>query len=268
MTETSHEAAHHLVNWVTLLSDLFAPSAFSEFLIRWETTIFSATIIGLISFFFIAVSRKLAVKPGRLQVVAESLVTGLDDLVTGILGPGGRAYTPFVGSLFLYILALNLFGVFPLQNSPTAYITTTAPLAIAVFLYVQWVGIRTNGPLGYLYHMAGSPNDVFGWFLVPLNLPLHILGEFVKPISLMFRLFGNIMAGHLLLAVFASFGVKILASFHIPAGVPLHFPFLFLEILIGTVQAFVFALLSTVYIGMMLPHGGESRGSAIESVSH
>jgi F-type H+-transporting ATPase subunit a len=81
----------------------------------------------------------------------------------------------------------------------------------------------------------------------------------------MFRLFGNIMAGHILVAVFLGLGVQMMVSFKIPVGAPLHFPFLFLEILVGTIQAFVFALLSTVYIGMMLPHEHEEATTVIAS---
>ena len=170
------------------------------------------------------------------------------------MGPRGRAYTPFVGSLFLYIVITNLYGLFPLQNSSTGYLTTTAPLAICVFVYVQATAIMQNGFLGYLYHLAGSPKSVAEWIFVPLNFPLHLMGEFTKPISLMFRLYGNVMAGHILVAVFLQLGIQLMKPLHVPVGAPLHLPFLFLEILVGLIQAFVFALLSTVYISVMLPH--------------
>jgi F-type H+-transporting ATPase subunit a len=78
----------------------------------------------------------------------------------------------------------------------------------------------------------------------------------------MFRLYGNIMAGHILVAVFLGLGLGMLKGLHVPFGVPLHFPFLFLEILVGTIQAFVFALLTTVYIAMMLPHDDHSHEEA------
>ena len=134
------------------------------------------------------------------------------------------------------------------------FLTTTAPLAVCVFVYVQWTGIAKNGLFGYLHHLCGSPRDIFGWLVAPMMFPLHVLGEFIKPLSLSFRLYGNIMAGHILLAVFMGMGIAMLKPFHIPAGVPLHFPFLFLELLVGAIQSLVFALLSTIYIAMMLPH--------------
>ncbi len=244
----------HVANWVGLLAEMFPRSPVSEFLEKREAAIFSFLVTALIAFFAVRISRKLEMVPGRVQAAAEQVIETIDGLVCGIMGPRGRAYTPFVGALFLYILVTNLYGLVPLQNSSTAYLTTTAPLAISVFFYVQAVAMAKNGFFGYLYHLAGNPKSVAEWIFVPLNFPLHLMGEFTKPISLMFRLYGNVMAGHILVAVFLQLGIGIMKSVHIPVGVPLHLPFLFLEILIGVIQAFVFALLSTVYISVMLPH--------------
>lgn len=248
-----------VLNWVRLLAEATAPSTFSNFLMQWEKTIFSFIVVFLISFLAMVVSKHLKLIPGRSQTITEFLICGLDDMVCGVLGPQGRAYTPFLGSLFIYILTANIFGLIPLQSSSMAFFTTTVPLAICVFLYVQWVGITRNGFLGYLYHLCGSPKDFFGWAMVVLQLPLHIFSELIKPLTLSVRLYGNIMAGHILLAVIMMLGVQMLKPLHIPAGVPLHFPFLFLEILVGLVQAFVFTLLPTIYIAMMLPHGEEDH---------
>ena len=248
------EHGPEVLNWIHLIAEATAPSPVSEFLLRWEKAIFSGIVISLISFVAISLSRNIQLVPGRLQSLFEMLISGLDDIVQGVMGPRGRKYTPFVGSLFIYIFTSNLLGLIPLQNSIMGFLTTVAPIALCVFFYVQWIGITQNGLLGYLHHLAGSPSDIFGWLLVPLMLPLHVLGEFIKPLSLSFRLYGNIMAGHLLLAVFMGMGIAMLKPLHIPAGVPIHFPFLFLELLIGVIQAFVFTLLSTIYIAMMLPH--------------
>lgn len=255
--EVAHEAAHsgppHIANWVSLLAQAMGGEA-ADFLHRREKVIYAVIVSLLIGLFAVGTAKKKSLIPGKQQVLLEEIVLMLDGLVTGVLGPQGRKYTPFVGSLFIYILVSNWFGLVPLQNSATAYLTTTAPLALAVFAYVQWIGITRNGIKGYLYHMMGSPKELFGYILVPLNFPLHILGEFSKPVSLMFRLYGNVMAGHILVAVFMGLGIQILKPLHIPFGIPLHFPFLFLEILVGVIQAFVFSLLTTVYIAMMLPH--------------
>jgi len=100
--------------------------------------------------------------------------------------------------------------------------------------------------------MAGSPGDVVTWCMVPLMFPLHVIGELAKPLSLSLRLFGNITGEDVLIAVFVGLGVSIL-SFS-PVGIPLQLPFYFLGLILSTVQALVFALLSTIYILLMLPH--------------
>lgn len=269
LTETArsgHSNGFHLSNWIGLLAQSLHPSPVSDFLERWEKTIYSFLVVGLISFFAITVSRKRGQIPTRLRILVEQIVLGLDGLVCGVLGKQGRAYTPFIGTLFIYILVSNLVGLIPLQNSTMSFLTTTVPIAISVFLYVQWIGIVKNGLGGYLYHLAGSPKEIFGYALVPLNLPLHVLGEFIKPLSLSFRLYGNVMAGHILLGVFVMLGIQALAPLHVPVGIPFHIPFLFLEIMVGLIQAFVFTLLSTVYIAMMLPH--EEHGEAHAEAAH
>jgi F-type H+-transporting ATPase subunit a len=119
---------------------------------------------------------------------------------------------------------------------------------------VQWIGIRKNGILGYLHHFAGQPRDALGWGAAILLFPLEIMGELIKPVSLSCRLFGNILGEDILLAVFVGLGVTTLAFVHSPIGLPLQLPFLFLSTLFGLIQGLVFALLSTVYIVMMLPH--------------
>lgn len=257
----SHAAHPEVLTWVGLLAKMLGPGPVSDALLKYEKVLFAAIIVSLLSFFVVRIaSRRTDGVPGRAQAFLEMLVSGLDDFVQSVMGPRGRRYTPFLGTLFIYILVSNLFGLIPLQNSIMGYLTTVVPIAISVFFYVQWTGISQNGLLGYLHHLAGSPRDIFGWLLAPLMMPLHVMGEFIKPLSLSFRLYGNIMAGHVLLAVFMGLGIEMLKPLKIPAGIPLHFPFLFLEILVGLIQAFVFTLLSTIYISMMLPHEDEEHG--------
>jgi F-type H+-transporting ATPase subunit a len=214
-------------------------------------------------------------KPGRLQSACEALLGGLEGFVCGILGPQGKKYAPFLGTMFLYIWTMNLIGLFPLMKSNTANSitlpgpvplpvpTTTVALALIVFVYVQAVGIKNQGIAGYLDHMAGAPRDIFGWVMVPIMLPIHLIGELAKPFSLTFRLFCNIMGGHILVAVFI--GMAIGAAF-----IPFQAPFLIFEIATSTIQAFVFTLLSTVYIAMMLPHEDHSKehGHQAQQTAH
>lgn len=252
------EGEHHLANFVTLIADAVGGPT-GEFLHAYENLIFTVVTIGILASIFYFGSRRIALVPGRLQSACESIVEGLNEFVCGILGPQGRTYTPFLGTMFLYIWAMNLIGLIPLMKSNTANSitlpgpvplpvpTTTVALAIIVFFVVQGIGIKKQGIVGYLDHMAGSPRDAFGWVMAPLMFPIHLIGELAKPFSLTFRLFCNIMGGHILVAVFV--GMAIGAAF-----IPFQAPFLLFEIATSTIQAFVFTLLSTVYIAMMLPH--------------
>lgn len=231
----------------------------AKFLLEFKAPIFSAIVIGILCAIFLPISRRLTLIPGKYQNLVEWAIEGLDNFVKGVLGPDGRRFVPFLGTLFLYIYLQNILGLFPLMFSPTAVVNTTLAMSLIVFATVQIVAVRSHGPLGYLWHLAGEPRDVVGWAMSPLMLPLHIVGEVAKPISLALRLFGNMMGGESLLAVFMGFGVAILAFTNLPFGFPLHLPFLFLELLVTLVQALVFTLLSTIYISLVLPHSEEAH---------
>jgi F-type H+-transporting ATPase subunit a len=257
----THEDAHpELPNLVSLLFAALggeegqAPGWLS-ILYRFQD-VFFALLVALVIIAVVRLgTRRMTAVPGRLQAAVELFIDGFRGFIVGILGPGGERYVPFLGTLFLYIWFMNLFGLIPLMKSPTSVLSTTAALAVCVFLYVQWIGIRRLGPGRYLRHLAGDPRDVIGWTLVPLMLPLHIISEFAKPVSLSLRLFGNILGEDVLMAVFAGLGVAVLAFSKLPIGVPLHLPFMLLALLMSTVQALVFTLLSTIYIMQVLPHG-------------
>ncbi len=254
------EGLKELANFITLLNDFFHDIPFIHFLHQWENVVFSL-IAGLflvvVSFFAV---RKKTLIPGPLQNALEYAVESLENMVVGIIGPRGKAYVPFIGTLFLYILTQNLMGLIPGMKAPTSNLNTTIALAICVFFYVQGIGIRQNGIFGYIDHLMGSPRDIVGWIMVPLNFPLHILEEFIKPMSLSLRLFGNILGEDSLIAAFVGLGIMALSFIHSPIGLPLQLPFFLLSMLLGTIQALVFSLLTTIYISLMLPsstHGTE-----------
>ena len=256
-TQAAHgqaqEGLKELANWITLFNEYWHGSI-ARFLHHWENVVFSLTAaLFLIGLSFVAVRKKLLI-PTPLQNLIEFAVESLDNLVTGIIGPRGRAYVPFIGTLFLYILIQNFMGLVPGMKAPTSSLNTTVGLAICVFFYVQGVGIKENGITGYIDHFMGSPRDPVGWMMVPLNLPLHILEEFIKPMSLSLRLFGNVLGEDSLIAAFAGLGILALSFIHSPIGLPLQFPFFLLSMLLGTIQALVFTLLTTIYISLMLPH--------------
>jgi len=254
--EEAHSAATtpEVANLITLLKSLFEDSSLVSFLHHWENPFFSGIIIiGLVIFARIA-TRERAMIPGKLQNFVEYCIESLDNLAHGVLGHYGRHYTPFIGTLFIYIFVMNMSGLVPGLKSPSSSLNTTVGLAVIVFLYVQYTGIKRLSIAGYIDHLLGRPRDIVGFLFIPLMLPLHIVEEFMKPLSLSLRLFGNILGEDALIAAFVTLGIVALSSIGSPVGIPFQVPFMLLAIITGTVQSLVFTLLSTVYIALMLPH--------------
>jgi F-type H+-transporting ATPase subunit a len=188
---------------------------------------------------------RAALIPGRVQCAAEALAGAADDFVCGILGRQGRRYTPFIGTLFIFVIFMNMLGLVPFLKSPTASWSTTLAVALCVFFYVQCAAIRKLGVLGYLDHLMGRPRGAvaFSAFIPLLMLAMHIIGELVKPLSLSLRLRSNIWGDEVLLALIAGFGLK---------GLPLLMFSTLIAVLKGVIQAFVFCLLATVYFAVFL----------------
>jgi F-type H+-transporting ATPase subunit a len=230
----------------------------------WENHVFfllSAFVV--IAFFSFATMgmrsnrRKALRQPGRLQVVLEWIVGSFDDFCKGVLGEeNGRFYMPFIATLFTMILTMNLMGLVPLMRAATSSIVITFSLALCSFFVVQATAWVRLGPLTYLHHLAGSPKDAIGWALSPLFLILECISDFVaKPLSLSLRLMGNILGKDILLGAFLGMGISLTALAGIDfVGLPLTYPFYFLGLLLSTIQALVFSLLTMIYIMMVLPH--------------
>ena len=256
--DTGHEESsgpQKFANFITVISRAFPDAPWAHFLHQYEIVIFSllvAVIIALLAWF---ASRNPKMIPGPFQNGVEALVEALNDFIVGILGPRhGPRYVPFLGTLFIYILLMNLFGLIPFFESPTSSLNITVAMAITVFLYAQFIGLKELGVVGFFDHLAGNPRSLTQWLMVPLMLPIHVLGELAKPISLACRLFGNIFGEDMLLVAFVSLGITTLAFTGLPFGLPLQLPFLFLALLTSTLQALVFTVLSTIYFLLMLPH--------------
>jgi F-type H+-transporting ATPase subunit a len=227
-----------------------------SYLYLFAPTIFGILIAIILAILTQAATRNLTLIPGRLQNFMEWAIGGLSDFVLTVIGPEGKRFVPFLGTLFIYILMMNMIGLVPLMMAPTSRIHMTVALAICVFVLVQYTALKLNGPGGYLFHLAGEPRTAAQWALVPLMLPLHLIGEIAKPFSLAVRLFGNVFGEETLIAVFVGLGAAMLAFIPVvPLGIPIHIPFVFLSILLGSIQALVFMLLSTVYLALVMPHG-------------
>ncbi len=256
----AHGEAHaaqeipELPNVITVLSERYHDHPVVAFLHHYETPFFGILVALFICALFWRF-RKPQPLPRGGQNFVELFVEGMDGFVQSVAGHRGRQHVPFIGTLFLYIWFMNLSGLIPGFKSSTSSLNTTIGLAVVVFFYVQWVGIKTQGLLKYFDHLAGSPRGVVGWMLVPLMLPLHVLGEFIKPVSLSLRLGFNVFAEDVLLAVLVGLGLTAGLALHLPVGIPLQAFVVPLVLIFSTVQALVFSLLSTVYIALMSPHG-------------
>jgi F-type H+-transporting ATPase subunit a len=256
-------------NVITVLSRAFPQAGWAHFLHEFEAVIFSLLVAVLICTVVMVASRNPRMIPSGLQNAVEALVEGLSNFIIGILGPKhGPKYVPFLGTLFIYIMVMNLFGLIPFMDSPTSSLNVTVALALVVFIYSQYIGFRSLGLVGWLDHMAGNPRGLVGWLLVPLMLPIHLMGELAKPISLAARLFGNVFGEDMLLVAFATLGVSILAAVPIPVGLPVHAIFLPLALLTSVLQALVFTVLSTIYFLLMLPHDEHAEHEESASTAH
>jgi len=251
-----HGGAPHLPNLINVLHELgILSDSAAAWATYWANPLYAGVAAIILSLIALNIYAKRDLKnPGPFQNAAEALIEGMYNFIYSIMGKEARRYIPFLGTLFFYILVMNWMGLVPGLHSPTTGKEITLSMAAIVFLYAQWTGIRRLGVLGYLDHLAGQPRDAVTWALVPLMFLLHLVGELVKPVSLGLRLFGNITGEDTLVAVFVGLGITLMALFGSPVGLPLHAPFILLGLLLSTIQALVFTLLSTIYILMMLPH--------------
>jgi F-type H+-transporting ATPase subunit a len=246
MAETGVEYPE-LPNLISLLAEKFAGNHAIGFLKQYENIVFSLITVSIISLVAYIAGRRKAMVPGRLQAAVEGIVGGMDAFVCGILGPHGRKLTPFIGTIFIYILFMNLASFVPFMKAPTSSWSTTLALALCVFIHLQYTALRELGFLGYIDHLLGKPRGILAFSVVIplLMLFLHTLAELIRPISLSLRLRSNIWGDDMLLAVLAGFG---------PKGLPLLLFNMVLAILAAVVQACVFSLLTTIYFALVLTH--------------
>ncbi len=246
-----HEAHHELANFISFLKQGFPEAGWVEFLHHWENVVFAGLALGIICFVSLRAASKKSLVPDGVQNFCEFVAEGIEGFVTGILGERGIKHIPYLGTVFIYILLMNWMGLVPFMKSPTSVWSTTFALAICTMVYVQVTGIREQGLVHYLKHIAGNPSNLFGLVLIPLMLVLNLTIEFVAvPVSLSLRLFANISSEDRLLFNFAGLGVN--SPFHV--GILFQLFANMLSIVFSIIQAFVFMLLSTVYISLVLPH--------------
>jgi len=194
------------------------------------TLVYTWLIMALILALSVAVTRRLSPGPPltRAQNALEVIVGFIRSQVRELAGEEGDAYVPFVGTLFVFIATSNLLGVVPGFHPPTASLSTTVALALAVFVAVPVFGIARQGLAEYLRQYLRP---------TPLMLPFTVIGELSRTVALAVRLFGNIMSGQLAVAILLS-----LVPFLFPVALQI------LGLITGLVQAYIFAVLAMVYI--------------------
>jgi len=234
--------------------------------------LFIATVLTIVAMLWI--SRRMHARPNRVQTAVEILYSLMRDNITrGNMSDSMAAkWFPFVGALFLFIWFCNLIGYLPLPTNSdqkinifgvhipsfalyaaTANISVPLVLALVVFVAFNWEGIRAQGPIGYVKSLI--PAGVHGPMLILIG-PLEIISTFMRLISLTIRLFANILAGHMIILFMSGglaviLGLTALGWFTLPVGIAVY---LFELGLVATLQAFIFATLTAIYLGGAVSH--------------
>ena len=207
-----------------------------------NSSLFMVIAITAITAFLLLGVRKRALVPGRLQSMAELMYEFVAGLVRDNVGSAGRAYFPFIFSLFMFILFCNTIGLIPYTFTVTSHIIVTFALAIVVFIGVTIVGIAKHGMQWFSYFFPpGAPI-----YMAPLLVPIEVLSYLARPVTLALRLFANMMAGHTMLKVFAGFVIALGVAGVAPLAILI--ALYMLELIVAVLQAFVFAILTCLYL--------------------
>jgi F-type H+-transporting ATPase subunit a len=195
-------------------------------------------VVAFIAFFAIVRASLSVDKPGSGQQIVEMLHDAIGGQAKQIIGHSYARFQPFVVSIFLFVLLCNLLGLIPGVKAPTQNVAVPFGLAVATFIYYNFHAFRVQGPIGYAKHLAGPV-----WWLAPLLFPIELISHCARMMSLTIRLWANMFAGDLVTLVFFSL-------------IPLAVPAIFLGLHLGVslVQAFVFMLLSMIYLGQAVAH--------------
>ncbi|MCU0288215.1 MAG: F0F1 ATP synthase subunit A [Acidobacteria bacterium] len=190
-------------------------------------------VTAIIIFFFKSAVKNLSIFPGKMQNALEMLYKFFQGLVDDIIGHEGRKFIPALGTLGIFIAVANLIGLFPEMGSPTSNLNVTAGCALFIFIYYHTQGVKKHGLWGYFKTFTG-PNWGLAWLFLPIELVSHIS----RLLSLSMRLFGNIFGEDMVIVIISTY----LLSFFIPL------PVMALAIFTSLLQAFIFVMLSTIYL--------------------
>jgi len=218
----------------------FAPGPFvpDHVMLTWLVMLF-LTIVSYLA------TRNLQSVPAGAQNVMELVVEEIGNFLESVIGPKGRRYVWLLGTVALYILCGNLLGIIPGLSTPTSNLNTTVALAVTIFIAYNVIGVIEHG-WRYLLHFLGPVP-----LLAPIMVPIEIIGHLARPVSLSIRLFGNMFGEHTVTAILLSLWTLVI-PYLIYLGLVL-----WLGLFVAVVQAFVFLMLSCVYIAGALEGGHE-----------
>jgi F-type H+-transporting ATPase subunit a len=192
-------------------------------------------VVGVAVLCLVARTRFSVENPGKLQIVLEEIVGLLLQLLKTNIGEKGPRYLALVGGIGIFIFIANQIGKIPGFMSPTASLNTTVGCALTVWIYYHYQGIKEQGIVAYIKHFAAPPGAPL--FIAPIMFPIEIISHLSRVMSLSLRLFGNIFGEEMVVLILASI---------VPFLVPL--PMMVLGIVTGTLQAFIFMLLTMIYL--------------------
>ena len=195
-------------------------------------------MFGLLLFFFLVRLTLNVEKPGTPQQIAEMLNEFVSSQADSIIGHGYEPHLAFVTTILLFVACCNLFGLLPGLETPTAMPYVPLGIALLTFVYYNWNGLRAQGPIGYVKHFMGPV-----WWISPLLFPIEIISHLARIMSLTIRLYANMFASDLLTLVFFSM---------VPLGIPV--VFLGLHLGVALIQAYVFMLLTMIYLSQAVAH--------------
>jgi F-type H+-transporting ATPase subunit a len=248
-TET-HEESTGLV--FHPLDQFIVKPLFGDGPIHWYTitnvTLWMAIAVVAVLALFVFGSRGRAIVPTRTQSVGEMIYGFIYKMIEDVTGKDGIKYFPYILTIFIFILFANFLGLIPMSFTTTSHIAVTAVLGFGVFITVTLIGFIKNGPSFLsLFWMSDAPA-----LLRPIIAIIEVISYFVRPVSHSIRLAGNIMAGHAVIKVFAGFAAIALIS---PVSVLAITAIYGLEVLVAGIQAYVFTILTCVYLKDALhPH--------------
>jgi F-type H+-transporting ATPase subunit a len=242
--------------WPPKVEDFYLGGVFYPWITKFTVMVWIA--VAAILVFYLVAYRKPQLVPTRGQWLAESIYGfGRNGIGVDVIGPEGVKFAPYLTALLSFVLVMNLMGILPFfQIAPTAHIAFPAVLAIITWVLYNWVGIKRHGFVKYFRLMTMPPAPLW---LMPLLIPLEFLSNFVlRPFTLAIRLFANMFAGHFILLVFTLGGFVLLgldSVFLKPLSILawlMAIALTFLELLVAALQAYVFAILTAVYVQQSL----------------